>query len=54
MIELNFVLFEFSMFEKVKLFLVCVIKYLEENVVFWYDEFEVLNEEKEDCWFWYF
>ena len=50
MTDLNSELFELSMSEKAKPLLERVIKHLEENVAPWRDEFEALNEEKEDRW----
>ncbi|MEC7290617.1 MAG: acyl-CoA dehydrogenase family protein, partial [Pseudomonadota bacterium] len=53
MTEPNPALFELSMSEKAKPLLARVIKHLEENVAPWHDEFEALNEEKEDRWSWH-
>ena len=53
MTEPNPALFELSMSEEAKPLLARVLKHLEENVAPWREEFEALNEEKEDRWSWH-
>ncbi|MEQ3746573.1 MAG: acyl-CoA dehydrogenase family protein [Henriciella sp.] len=53
MTELNSALFELSMSEKAKPLFERVVKHLEENVAPWREEFEALNDEKEDRWSWH-
>lgn len=50
MTDVNPDLFDLRLSDKGQAILERVIKHLEDNVAPWYDEYEALNADKEDCW----